>query len=396
MNSDIDRRPKIGFLTSSVSRRAGGVFEAVHNLAQSVQASRRHAVRVFGVRDEQTDRDLSAWEDVPVDAFAAAGSVAFGFAPGLARGLEAARPELLHVHGLWMYSSVASLRWARGVKPYIVSPHGMLDRWALQNSHWKKRVAGALYENRHLQGAACLHALNSAEAEAMRAYGLRNPICVIQNGVALPSEVRNAAPPWGQSLGNDARVVFFLGRLHPKKGLEPLLQAWALVKSVAKSSGWHLVLAGWDQGGHEARLRAMCATLGVEDCVQFIGPQFGEAKTACLEAAEAFILPSLSEGLPMTVLEAWAHRLPVLMTPQCNLPQGFEAGAALRMDPEADSIAAQLRRLFAMPETERRAMGQCGRALVDRDQQWPVVAAKMMEVYDWALGAGPKPDVVLN
>ena len=119
---------------------------------------------------------------------ACCGPRAFGYAPELSRALDAARLDLVHTHGLWMYPSVAAAwRWAtRWKRPLVVSPHGMLEPWAVRNSAWKKRIAGWLFENRHLRRAACLHALNDAEYEAIRAYGLTNPVAVIPNGVDLP------------------------------------------------------------------------------------------------------------------------------------------------------------------------------------------------------------------
>jgi poly(glycerol-phosphate) alpha-glucosyltransferase len=154
-----------------------------------------------------------------------------------------------------------------------------------------------------------------------------------------------------------------------------------MVRRDASSSGWHLAIAGWGQDAYEQELRALVSTQGLNESVHFLGPQFGELKAACFQAAAAFILPSVSEGLPMTVLEAWAHGLPVLMTPQCNLPYGFQAGAALRIEPEAASIAEGLGR---------------GLALVKERYHWPTVAAQMVAVYTWVLGAGPAPDCLLN
>jgi poly(glycerol-phosphate) alpha-glucosyltransferase len=355
-----------------------------------------YPVHVFGLRDRHTEADRGAWGDVPLRTFDVAGPAAFGFAPGLERALKAAQPGVVHVHGLWMYPSVVSLRWAKRANPYVITPQGMLDPWAVKNSRWKKRLAGALYEHRHLGGAACLHALNHAEAEAFRAYGLRNPVCVIPNGVEIPVGRLAVAAPWRDKLPKDARVLFYIGRLHPKKGLETLLRGWSMVQRDANRSGWHLVIAGWDQDAHEQKLRALAGTQGLNDSVHFIGPQFGELKAACFQGAEAFILPSVSEGMPMAVLEAWACALPVLMTRQCNLPSGFEAGAALRIEPEAESIAERLRFLFQMSDAERRAIGARGIALVKERHQWSTVAAQMIAVYEWVLGAGPAPDCLLN
>jgi poly(glycerol-phosphate) alpha-glucosyltransferase len=191
-------------------------------------------------------------------------------------------------------------------------------------------------------------------------------------------------------------VLFYIGRLHPKKGLKALLQGWSTVQRDAKTSGWQLVIAGWDQDGHEQELRALASTEGLNESVHFIGPQFGELKAACFQAAAAFILPSVSEGLPMTVLEAWAYGLPVLMTPECNLPSGFEAGAALRIEPEAQSIAEQLQRLLQMSDGDRRAIGERGLALVKGHHRWSTVATQMAAVYEWALGGGPTPGCLIN
>jgi poly(glycerol-phosphate) alpha-glucosyltransferase len=265
----------------------------------------------------------------------------------------------------------------------------MLDRWALNNSRWKKRISAVLYEDRHLRGAACLHALNEAEAESMRSYGLKNPICVIPNGVVLP-EAENT------DCLQEKRTLLYLGRLHPKKGLSSLIQAWSRVATKAHEAGWCLRIAGWDQNGHRAALEALADRLIVNSSVNFVGPQFGEAKAKCFRAASAFVLPSLSEGLPMSALEAWSWNLPVLMTANCNLPEGARAGAAIAMEADVESIAIALDRLFSMSHSELREMGSRGRGLVEERFQWPRVAQQMSEVYDWVLKRGPQPPCVAN
>jgi poly(glycerol-phosphate) alpha-glucosyltransferase len=271
----------------------------------------------------------------------------------------------------------------------------MLDPWVVRNAQWKKRLAGWLYENAHLRGAACLHALCEAEAEAIRAYGLRNPICIIPNGIDPPAATPAEPSPWQANLPDDAKVLFYLGRLHPKKGLPHLLRAWAAVHLAHQNAAaWHLVIAGWDQGGHETELKAQAELLGLATRVHFVGPQFNAAKHASYHRADAFILPSFSEGLPMTVLEAWSYGLPVLMTPQCNLPEGFQADAALRIDPDPERIAQGLTTLFALPDHERTAMGERGRALVAQRFTWPGIAQQMLSVYQWVLGQGERPECV--
>ena len=128
-------------------------------------------VRVFGGDDGYSSGDRDKWGQTPVTVLPTVGPRAFGFQRGLMKALSAYRPDLLHVHGLWMYPSIAAVRWATGTRPYLVSPHGMLDSWAVRNSGWKKRLAGLLYENAHLNAAACLRALCASEYESIRAYG---------------------------------------------------------------------------------------------------------------------------------------------------------------------------------------------------------------------------------
>ncbi|WP_287395083.1 glycosyltransferase [Mesorhizobium sp.] len=387
---------KVGVLTASISRRAGGLFWSVRSLATGTRGAGCE-VDVFAVEDPFSQEDAAQWRDVPLAIHAARGPQAFGFAPGLGVSLDSAGLDVVHTHGLWMYPSVAASQWAtRWKKPLVISPRGMLDPWAVRNSSWKKRLAGWLFENRHLRQAACLHALNEAEYEAMRAYGLVNPVAVIPNGVDLANTgERLAAPKWAADL-EDERVMLFLGRLHPKKGIAGLLHAWARVQKDSSPSveRWRLVIAGWDQSGHEAELRQLAGKLKLDENVRFVGPQFDAEKAASLTRADAFVLPSFSEGLPMAVLEAWASSLPVLMTQQCNLPEGFAAGAAFEIAPDADSMVDALAAFFDLPQEDRLAMGERGRRLVEERFDWESIAVEMASVYAWILGRAPKPACV--
>src|SRR5215208_7965345 len=176
---------KVGFLVSSVSREAGGLFQSVRGLAKAV-ASTNVNVRIFGIRDEQSAVDLQEWRPLCVETFRPR-LRAWGYSNQLLPAMLNAGLDVLSVHGLWKYCSVGSQRSHRQTgRPYVIHPHGMLDSWALRNARWKKRIAAALYENQHLRGAACLRALSEAEAQSIRNYGLRNPVCVVPNGVDLP------------------------------------------------------------------------------------------------------------------------------------------------------------------------------------------------------------------
>jgi poly(glycerol-phosphate) alpha-glucosyltransferase len=384
---------KVGHLIASVSRQASGVFQAVRELAINTQQL-GHQVTVFGLKDEFTNSDLPAWGAVPLSVHAVIGPRSFGFSPSLVPAIRDSGIDLLHVHGLWTYPSVASLRLRRrGGPPYLISPHGMLDSWALRNSAWKKKIATGLYEGAHLNGAACLVALCESEAASMRALGLRNPICVVPSGQELPPQAAATLRCEEPGIAASRKVLLFLGRLHPKKGLPALLRAWAgCQKTEPEAANWMLVLGGGDQDGHERVLARLVLELGIEKSVLLPGPLFDEKKPHALNRADAFVLPSLSEGLPVAVLEAWAWRLPVLMTPQCNLPEGFAECAAVRVEPNVESLTHGLRTLFRMSEPELKQMGERGRRLVEGRFSWRHAAEQTVSVYQWVCTGGPRPE----
>jgi len=403
-------------LTGSVSRKAGGLFDAVLRLAQS-EYKRGVDVKVFGLRDVFSDAGRAAWNPVPVSAFKPSWPKLIGRAPGFLGALNEFAPDISHTHGLWLYPSIAAKNYSREKKrPYLISPHGMLDPWALKNSRWKKWIACRIFERGHLHGARCFRALCASEANSIRQFQLKNDIAVIPNGIDLPENLAPSAPPWKDAVEPQKKVLLYLGRIHPKKGLVNLLKAWGKNQKSEirnqKSEEWLLVIAGWDQGGHEAELKRLCAELQISSAdirehspsshfhsplsVIFLGPQFNEAKAACYHHCDAFVLPSFSEGLPMVVLEAWANSKPVIMTPECNLPEGFSAGAALKVEASETGLAAGLDELRRMTGAERTAMGSRARDLVVERFTWQRVARQLQSVQEWILGGGTKPECVLG
>ena len=402
---------KTANLTGSVSRNAGGLYESVRRLVQCIAANNME-VCVFSNLDEHTAADLAAWAPVSVKTFRPRWHRQFGYTPEFLPALAEFAPDITHTHGIWCYPSVVTNQYCRqSGTSYVISPHGMLDPWAVRNSRWKKAAAYFFYEAAHLRRAACLRALCESEARAFRALGLKNPIAIIPNGIDLPEsgkpKAESGKPPWQGLVEPGQKVMLFLSRIHPKKGLVNLLKAWGQNREAGsgkrEAAEWTLAIAGWDQGGHEAELKQLCTELeipfadvretpaGSKNPVVFLGPQFNEAKSACYANCDAFILPSFSEGVPMVVLEAWAYGKPVLMTPECNLPAGFARGAAIRIEPNAGSIARRLREFFEMTGAEQQLLGANGFNLVREQFAWPVLGGEMAGLYHWILGGGDRP-----
>lgn len=393
MTSEKDSALSVAIVTASLSDRAGGLAATV---PASVNAVTRVGIEahVFGLHDAGLDRAAHPYELASVRAVSSWRFPGLRLAPALDRALAEVHADVLHLQGLWLYPSIATLRWrVRTGGPVMISPHGMLDPWAMRNSAWKKRLALGLFERRNLSNAACLHALAQSERAAIRALGLRAPVAVIPNGVDLPAA--NSKPSRPAFLAGDSRrILLFLGRIHPKKGLAETLRAWAQVLRDAPNVArdWVLVIAGWDDGGHADGLRRLACELEVEASVRFPGPIFGDEKAQLFDAAGALILASHSEGLPMAVLEAWAHACPVFMTRACNLPEGFAAGAAVEIPTDHEAMAPILARHLVNPELAR--LGAAGRTLVAERFSWDRVGRDLATVYTWLAGRAPRPDFV--
>ncbi len=373
-------------LCSSLSNAAGGVYGVQRSQAIHCQ---RLGVEVIaaGVEDSRWSIDRHEWENINANAFPSIFPKFYRRSPELAKFVneKSRNVDLVHLHGLWQYPSFLTRRFQfEHRKPTLVSPHGMLEGWALRNSSWKKKLILRLFERKMLETAACIHALNEKELNDIRNLGLKNPICILPNGV----EDRNVSI----SVHKKNEVVF-IGRLHPKKGLVNLIKAWSTMpEEILKT--WHLRIIGWDDGGHERELESLVRTMSLERCVSMTGPLFGAEKQKVLDEGRLFVLPSKSEGLPIAVLEAWESGLPVIMTPQCNLDIGFRNGCAIQVDITAESIAKGLLQFFDQTDREQAEMGRKGKRLIAESFTWPRIAEQLLSVYQWIVKGDCPPSCV--
>jgi len=362
----------IGLLTASASRLGGGVFEAVVQQAEMIRAHGGEA-SVFALGDSFSAEDAPRFAPSPVHHAPISGPAQIGFAPGLVQGLVRAQLDLLHLHGIWMYPSRAGTVWARRTgRPYLVSPHGMLDPWITGRGRAKKAIARIGYERASWLTASAMHALTQREADDIAAESGRSDSFVIPN---------SGPPARGARRGNDPPHFLYLGRIHPKKNIASLINAWTAQSAALDAAGAKLTIAGWGQDDHVAQLRSQL--IGAPASVQFAGPVFGEEKAALMRDARFFVLPSHSEGLPMVVLEAWSAGTPALMTRECNLPEGFAAGAAIDCGFTPDAIGAALARALSIPETGWQAMSAAALRLAGGAFCADTVALKWAENYRW-------------
>jgi glycosyltransferase involved in cell wall biosynthesis len=293
--------------------------------------------------------------------------------------------DVVHGHGLYVGTNLVFGGEARRQrKPLAYHVHGMFEPYILNRSRWKKRLVHLLFENANVRAVRFWRALTAKEADQIRASGARQPIAVIPNGLDPAGFARPADPgaPIDTALVNalskDSRRALFLGRIHPKKGLQLLLPAWANLGD--RGADWQLVIAGPDEAGYLSEIRALARSLGLGDRVIFTGLVSGEVKTRLLYSADLFILPSYSEGFPMSVLEAWACGLSVLATRECNVGDISTAQAGWECDATLDSVEQGLRVALGASETERRERGGNGRRLLEVRYSWPSIARELDQV----------------
>ncbi len=328
--------------------------------------------------------------------------------------------DLIHTHALWDMLPHKAVRF--GVKnkiPVCISPHGMLTEWALNNSKWKKRLAMLLYQWRDLKSVSLFHATAESEVEDIRRLGLRQPVVVAPLGVNLPDLSLRQRARIGAL---DARkTILFISRIHPKKGLMNLLDAWNLIRD----ENWRIIIAGPDERGHSIELKEKVKMLGLTEDVTIMGPVYGAEKNDLYLQADLFVLPSYSENFGVVVPEALAAGLPVITTkatPWQELQGSYGSEPVLgtpnslstinyQLSTVADSIRNSgrcgwwidlgvgplikaLKEAIDLNDKERELMGAVGRKLVGGKYLWKKTAESLDSAYDWLLNGGQLPDCV--
>ncbi len=361
----------------------GGPFESVRRLAQE-QIAQGWRVEVCMPWSTEAVAHRDQWLPVDCQISGHQSIKSLGWSSSLARELPNHACNILHTHGLWAHASWVALAWKRrSGRPHVASVRGMLEPWAWRHHAWKKRPLWWLIERRNLITAALLHATSEQEAISLRQRNLKSPIAIIPNGVDIP----NLPDPTSKS---GHRTALFLSRLHPKKGLPMLIEAWARIRP----KGWRLQIAGPDEANHRSALESLVRQAGLDTEIHFLGPLAGEAKTLAFIESDLFILPTHSENFGMAIAEALAHALPVITTQGApwSLLQTEHCGWWTPTN--VDGLTSALQEATCMNRDQLTQMGQLGRILMRDRFGWPTVARQMLDCYQWLREDGTRPSCV--
>ena len=302
------------------------------------------------------------------------------------------KPGIVHLHGIWSLALhrcvVICRRWRI---PYVIAPRGMLEPWSLQQKWLKKRIARLLYQDRDLKCATALHATAESEAEQFRKLGFKNPIVISPNGVNVPKDFSRV-----ERAERVERRVLFVSRMHPKKGVLELVEAFSrLVVSRQSSvvSNWKVELvytvSGEFEREYEAKIKTRVKELGLEELFIFTGALNDDEKWKAYARADLFVLPTYSENFGIVVAEALWAGVPVITTkgtPWSEL-ESEKCGKWIDLPTEGSNpsdwpaLVSALECMMSLTDGERRQMGENGRRLVEEKYTWDAVVKNMVIGY---------------
>jgi len=308
-----------------------------------------------------------------------------GWSQSFARALPKAVREanVVHVHAIWNFPTWWAMREAsRAGVPYIVAPQGSLEGWALNRSRHLKAFYAYTIERPYFDRALAIQALTEAEAEQCRQFGIKAPVSVLPNGVDIAAVDRYAGEHDLRTqcgLPPDSVLFLFLGRVFPKKGLDILIPAFARLSRETKDT--HLLIAGHDGGsGYLRQVERLVQANAATRRIHLLGEVAGRKKFEVLRGADAFVLSSYSEGLPVAALEAMACRRAVILTRNCNLSEIAQCQAGWIVEPTIDDVFGALREAYTSAG-ERRRRGENGRALVEQRYTWARIGDESIRFY---------------
>lgn len=365
---------KIVQVVSSISEEASGPTYVVKSLCNSMREL-GHEITLATLDWAQVHNPPPYLKVFPI----AFGPKKLGHSPKMYRWLNKKAQlndiDIIHSHGLWMMTNIyPSIVSSNHNISLLVSPHGCLTRYAMQSGSIIKPFFMSLIQRPALNSVTCFHALSLSEYHDIRELGFKQPIAIINNGVDTYESTKQYSYP---------RTLLYFGRIHPEKGIDILIKAWAIIEN--DFLDWRLLVVGPSINGYIEVLRGIVEQLNC-DRVVFEEAKYGEDKLDCYRNAEVYVLASPSEGQPMTVLESLACGTPVIVSKGAPFSELLTHNAGWWIDIGVDPLVACLKYVLAQPPDVLKVMGERGRVWMERDFSWNKITRDFTEVYAWLNG----------
>lgn len=372
---------KIAHVTSALCRSSAGLGVAVASISTAT-AQCGNDVRVFGLSSPGwLEGDSVTWSGAPAFVFdTSRWSGRLGYAREMLPSLFAFAPDIVHLHGLWTYPSIAVQEWHRKTgQPYVCSAHGMLISASLEYKRVRKKVARRLFQDRVLQAASVLHATSTDEETAYRDLGFNNRTELIPLGL-------DVAPPPDTIRDRPERRALFLGRLHHQKGIDWLIEAWTNLER--DFPDWELSIVGPQDPDFAGQMKKIKQKAN-NTRVSFVGPLYGDAKYRYIAESDLIVMPSRSENFGLIAAESLMMEVPVIATKGTPWSGLVSANAGWWIEQGPSALEDAMRDAMRLPKSQLRKKGQNGRRWIEADFSWAVIAAKWQNVYESLLSPGP-------
>lgn len=299
--------------------------------------------------------------------------------------------SIVHIQNIWDMSLHKVANFCKKNRiPYLISPRGMLEPWALRQKYLKKKLALSLYQKIDLENSSCVHATAESEMLHIRDLGIKAPIAIIPNGINVSSY-----PLKDYKFTQEKKRLLFLSRIHPKKGIDLLFEAWSLIPTGVKAD-WELVIAGEGDSSYSIEdlnnlIKERYGSLNVS----IIGPQYGEQKLLCYHSANVFVLPTYSENFGMVIAEAMCCGVPVITTKGTPWREIEEKKLGWYIDLSVENLKNALEDAMNKSNSELEDMGRRSREHILENYSIDAVASKYKDLYSWINGEIEKPNFVL-
>jgi len=372
--------------------RYGGPIKAIHELCVAL-TKKGLDITVFTTNMDQESRldvplkERVDTEGVKVFYYPVTFMQSYYYSADLSKAIKSRIHEfdIVHIHSVYLHPTFSAAYWCRKRKiPYIMNPLGAIDERSIRpKSHFKKMLYINLIERRNIKNAKTIHAASLYEKEAIRLLGFKTPVAVIPRGLDPAPYAKEPESDWLRrrypELKNK-KIVLFLGRIHPKKGLDKLMPAFKRVAGKMKDA--YLVIAGPDENKYASEVKKMARKNNIEKNTIFTGMLLGKEKLSAFHSSDIFVLPSYVENFGVAVLEAMACKLPVVISNRVGLfpdVEKYNAGIVVDCD-DIEKLDEAILKLLR-DDKLRKSMGENGEKLVGDRFSLDKIAGEMHSLY---------------